>query len=105
MYLSKNLKSSVKNVFKGTLYSCVWFCRKKTATVCAIFHTKYVFLSASYFSSEEDPGIVKIVSHIQEGLNYQILVKVVSSDKRQSHIGYRFHQVWWKLTKLTQKFV
>ena len=75
--------------FKGTICCCVRFCRKNV-TIFAIFHIRGVFFSTSYLSSERDPGLVKIVSHILKSLFYQKLVKIVSLDKRQSHAGYTF---------------
>ena len=59
----------------------------ENATIFAIFHIIYVFFSTSYFSSEKDPTIVKIVSHILQSLNYKRkIVKILRSDNRQNHV-------------------
>ena len=76
-------------VYKGTTFCCLKFCRRKCYNIC-YFHIKGVFFPTSYFQSERDPDVEKIVSHILRSLFYHKLVKIVSSDKRQSHIGYTF---------------
>ena len=59
----------------------------ENATIFAIFHIRYVFFSTSYFYSEKDPTIVKIVSHILQSLNYKRkIVKILRSDNRQNHV-------------------
>ena len=76
---------------KGLYFAELGFVEENT-TIFAIFHIRGVFFPTSYFSTEKDPGVVKIVSHILKSLFYQKLVKIVSLDKRQtlSHIGYAF---------------
>ena len=74
-------------VLKGTIVCCEWFCRRKCYNIYAIFHTRGVFFPTSYFSSERVRSRVKIVSYIPS-LFYQKPVKIVSSDKRESHTGY-----------------
>lgn len=54
----------------------------------AIFRIRY--FDGHIFSSEKDPGLAKIVSHILKSLNYQTLVNIVRLDKTQSHTGYIF---------------
>ena len=76
-------------VFKRTIFCCVRSSRKN-ATIFAIFHNRRSFLSTSYFSSEKDPGAVKIVTHNLKSLFYLKLVKMLSSDKRQSQTCYTF---------------
>ena len=46
------------------LYFVVYGLLVENATILAIFHNRCSFYSTSYFSSEKDPGAVKIVSHI-----------------------------------------
>ena len=75
---------------EGNIFCCVRVYRRK-CTSFAIFTSDVFFLfSTSYFSSERDPGIVKILSHILKSIFHQKLVKVVSSDKRQLYLVYIF---------------
>ena len=68
-------------VLKGLYFAAEGFV-EKIATLFAIFHIRGVFFPILYFTSERDPGVVKIVSFILKSLFYQRLIKIVSSDKR-----------------------
>ena len=57
-------------VFKGTIFCCVMSCRRKCYNIC-IFHIGCFSYSTSYFSSEKDPGTLKIGSHILKSLFYK----------------------------------
>ena len=52
------------------------------------------FYSTLYFSSEKDPGAVKIVSHIMKSLFYLKNVKILSSDKDKVILDIHFYNVW-----------
>ena len=54
---------------KGTIFCCVRSSRRKCYNIC-FFHNRCSFFSTSHFSSEKDPGAVKIVSHILKSLFY-----------------------------------
>ena len=62
----------------------------ENATILAIFRIICFFNSTSYFSSNRDPGAVKIVSHILKSLFYLKLVKIVSSEKDKVILGIHF---------------
>ena len=81
----QDLYSSILQVFKGTLFCCIGLLEENTA-LFAIFHNKCSFYSTSYFSSEKDPGTVKIVSHILKSLFDYTLVKI----KEASYFVYVF---------------
>lgn len=71
-------------VLKGsTCKFCSKFYRKKNARILT-----------SYFSVGKNPDrvlfILHILSHILKSLKYQILIGIVSSDKRPSHTGDTF---------------
>ena len=73
-------------VFKGIIFCCVRFCgRKCCCTIFAVSHTRGV----AFFIWKRSRRS-KIVSNILKSLFYQKLVKIVSSDKRQSHTGFTF---------------
>ena len=80
--IKKNLEKLCR---EGNIFCCVRFSRRK-----CFFHIRGFFFPTSYFPSERDLGAVKIVSHILKSLLYEYLVKILSSDKRQSHTGYTF---------------
>ena len=82
-------------VFKGTIFCCVRFC-KKNVTLFAIFHIRWAFFSTSHFSFKRDPCVVKIVSQILKSLFHKEIVKFASSDKRQSHTEYTFSNMMTK---------
>ena len=64
--------------------------------ISAIFHIRYVLFSTSYFSSEKDRGVLKLLSHILKSLFHFVFkktVKIVSSDKDKVILGIHFHLV------------
>ena len=67
-------------VFKGTIFCCVRFSGRKMLQYFLFFTSDVFFFSTSYFSSEKDPGVVKIVTHILRSLFYKKLVNNVNSD-------------------------
>ena len=65
--MSELILTLTKQVFDDQL---THFTIKTYATIFAIFHNRCSFFSTSYFSSEKNPGAVKIVSHILKSLFY-----------------------------------
>ena len=63
-------------VLKRLYFAAKGFVEENT-TIFVIFHITAVFSLRSYFSSERDPGVVKIVTHILRSLFYQKLVKIL----------------------------
>ena len=64
---------------------------EENATIFAIFHNRCSFYSTSYFFlSEKDPNALNIVSDKPRSLFNYTLVKMLSSDKRQSHTWFTF---------------
>ena len=67
-------------VFKGTIFCCVRFSGSKMLQYFLFFTSDVFSFQRHIFSSEKDPGVVKIVSHILRSLFYQKLVNNVNSD-------------------------
>ena len=70
MFVEKtNENKSLVYVFKGTIFAAYGFV-KENATLISIVHTTCGFFF-SYFSSEKDTGVTKIVSHMFKSPFYQ----------------------------------
>ena len=60
--------------YKGTKFCCVIMrFVEEIVIIFAIFHIRYVLFSTSYFSSEKDRGVVKLLSHILKSLFHFVL--------------------------------
>ena len=70
---------------KGTIFWCVRFWRRKYYNIRNFPHQMCFFPDGMFFIWK-----LKVVSNILWSLFYQNFVKIVCTDKRQSHTGYTY---------------
>ena len=73
-------------IYKNHYFCCLGFCKRKFYNIWN-FSLQCCLRSDTIFSY---PGVLKLVSHILKSLFYQNLLKIRSSDKRQSLTGVTF---------------
>ena len=75
-------------VFKGTIFCCVRFCRRKCYNIC-YFHISMFTFGRDSFSFKIDLGVLENVPHILKNMFYQKLVQI----KDKPILDIHFHHV------------